>query len=103
MSRRLTRLRRPISRVVGQSLVVTLSKDGVELRGLRKRVSRKFLTWEQIASLDADHESLCRVAECNAGTKELERLGASPADEPDHGGNDDARAESKAGGTNSDR
>lgn len=75
MGRNLTRFTRPITRVVG-NLVITMDESGVELRGLRKRVLKKRITWEQIAALDDDPLSICHVAETNAGRGELNRLGA---------------------------
>ena len=81
MSRKLTRIgRRKITRVIGERLVVTMDERGITIRGLRKRhrLKTKHLSWQQIAVLDADTESLFHVAEHNAGTAELERMGATP-------------------------
>lgn len=70
-----TRLKRPLTRVIG-TLVVTIDKHGVEIRGLRKRKLRKRLTWEQVAALESE-PSVMRVAEQNAGARELKRLGVT--------------------------
>ena len=49
-----TTLKQPVTRRINQRLVVTITQDGVELRGFRRR-SKHIVTWAQIASLaDAD-------------------------------------------------
>lgn len=69
-----TRLRKPITRVVRDELVVTIDAEGLTIRGLRKRVRRKRLTWEQVAALSAE-EGTIRAGEIGFGRKELQRLG----------------------------
>ena len=49
-----TALKQSITRRINQRLVVTITSEGVELRGFRRR-SKHIVTWAQIASLaDAD-------------------------------------------------
>lgn len=73
----ITELRRPIIRRIGR-LVVTITPDGVELRGYRRRKYRRFVTWSQIASLSGDDCPVTRVAEHETGTRELIRFAADP-------------------------
>lgn len=75
MSRNIRPLNRTIVRRVGK-LVVTITPDGIELRGYRCSARRKLVTWEQIASL-ADVGELLASAEREAGRAELDRLKAS--------------------------
>lgn len=72
-------LSRPIRRRVGR-LVVTITADGVELRGYRRRRLRRFLSWAQIASLsDAAVQPLLAGDEASIGSAELLALKADPA------------------------
>lgn len=70
-------LRRPIVRRVGR-LVFTITADGVELRGYRRR-KPKVVTWAQIASLaDATERSLLVDCEQVAGLETLLKMKAHP-------------------------
>ncbi len=66
-----TILKKPIvRRIPGRKLVIRLTRDGVELRGFRRRKS-KFVTWEQIASLANEDETILFAAEQNEGRRAL--------------------------------
>ena len=72
-------LSRPIRRRVGR-LVVTITTDGVELRGYRRRRLRRFLSWAQIASLsDSQQQPLLAGDESAIGNAELLALKADPS------------------------
>lgn len=74
MSGNIRELTRNITRRKGR-LVITITPQGIELRGYRCHARRKLVTWEQIASL-ADVGELLAACEREAGTAELVRLKA---------------------------
>lgn len=74
MSGNLRELNRKLTRRIGR-LVVTITPEGIELRGYRCSARRKLVTWEQVASL-ADCRDLLAAAETAAGRDELGRLKA---------------------------
>lgn len=70
-------LTKPLSRRIGR-LMVTVSPEGVTLRGYFQRQS-KFVTWAQIASLsDGSDRSLLVQTEEEAGREKLQRMRADP-------------------------
>lgn len=70
-------LKQPLRRRIGR-LMVTVSAEGVTLRGYFQRHS-KFVTWAQIASLsDGSDRSLLVQTEEEAGREKLTRMHADP-------------------------
>ena len=67
-------LTRSVTRRKGR-MVVTISPEGITIRGYRCRAHKKLVTWEQIASL-ADCRDLLAVCEIESGRAELGRLKA---------------------------
>ena len=81
MASKLSLLRRPLSRRIPNStLVVSITAQGVIIRGYRRR-KHKLLTWEQIASLSDDSEPLIKACECGDGLRMLQAMGAIIAPE----------------------
>jgi hypothetical protein len=78
MNARIVPLRRPVTRRVelapGVVLIVRLTEEGLEVRGLHKRSWRRW-TWTQIAALaDSEARPILLAAERAAGAAEIERL-----------------------------
>lgn len=67
-------LTRRITRRIGHA-VVTMSPDGISLRGYRCRKAIR-LSWEQIASLSTDETPVLVAAEAEAGIEKLKSLNA---------------------------
>ena len=70
---RVTPLKRPLLRRIG-SLVVYITREGIELRGFKRR-RRIRLTWEQIAALEPDRDTIQFICEERAGRRALDQLG----------------------------
>lgn len=70
-------LTRTITRRLG-NLVVTITPEGITLRGYRRRSAkrRKRVTWQQIATL-ADASDLFAAAENQDGMAALDKLGVT--------------------------
>ncbi len=76
MASKLSLLRRPLSRRLPNStLVVSITAEGVIIRGYRRR-KHKLVTWEQIASLADDSLPVIQSCEREDGRRVLQAMGA---------------------------
>lgn len=81
-SKRVTKLSRPVTRMIG-TLVVEIDGAGIRFRGKRKRRWRE-VSWAQVAALAGASEPIFRAEENARGLRQLEAIGADPdhVDEP---------------------
>ena len=73
---RLTKLTKPITRRIGR-LVVTITPEGVTLRGLRRRKRVLRVSWAQVACLARPEHRAIRLAENVDGKRQLQAMGAA--------------------------
>jgi|GEM_PF-6918019 len=72
----LTRLSRPLRRLLDRPagrLVITLTPDGLVLRGYRRRAGR-LISWARIASLADEHAPILTHCEAADGERRLAAL-----------------------------
>ncbi len=75
MSQKLSNLKRPVTRrIPHRNLIVTVTEEGMLLRGFRRRKA-KLVTWEQIASLSDESQPIIRTCEEADGRRALEGMG----------------------------
>ena len=73
---RLTVLTKPVTRRV-KKMVVTITPEGVTMRGYKRRKGSLRVSWAQVASLAPANQPVIRLAENVDGKRQLQAMGAA--------------------------